>query len=84
MPYDHTKSKLDDVLNYMYKEKDTLASMKSSQEKFGAYPEVNGGSPVNGTLNETIAKLNAELEEQANAPTTTVTTHKVPSRRFSI
>jgi len=82
--YDHTKSKVDDVLKYVYEEKDTPSSMKSSQGKFDAYPEVNGGSPVNSTLSETIAKLNAELEEQSNAPTTTVTTHKVPSRRFSI
>jgi len=82
--HDHTKSKVDDILKYVYEEKDTLASMKSSQGKFGVYPEVNGGSPVNSTLNKTIAKLNAELEELANAPTTTVTTHKVPSRRFSI
>ena len=82
--YDHAKRKFDDVLKYVYEEKDTLATMKSSQEKFGAYQEVNGGSPVDGTLNNTIATLNAKLAEQAKTPTTIVTAYKVPSRRLSI
>ena len=77
--YDFTKSKVDDVLKYVDTKKDTLAPMKSSQLKFNAYPEVNGESPVNNTLDETVAKLNAELEDDANAPTTT-TTYEVPSR----
>ena len=63
--YEYAKMKFDDVLKYVYEEKDTLATMKSSHERFGAYPEVNGGSPVDGTLNDTIATLNAELAEQA-------------------
>ena len=41
---------------------------------------MNGGSPVNNTLNETVAKLNEELENDANAPTTTTTTYEVPNR----
>ena len=78
--YDFTKSKVDDVLKYVDTKKDTLAPMKSSQQKFNAYPEVNGESPVNNTLDETVAKLNAELEDNANAAPTTMTTYEVPSR----
>ena len=76
--------KFDDVLKYVYEEKDTLATMKSSHERFGAYPEVNGGSPVDGTLNDTITTLNAELAEQAKTPTTIVTAYKVPSQKLFI
>ena len=63
--------------------KNTLATMKSSHERFGTYPEVNGRFPVDGTLNDTIATLNAELAEQAKTPTTPVTAYKVPSQSLS-
>ena len=41
---------------------------------------MNGESPVNNTLDETVAKLNAEFKDDDNAAPTTTTTHEVPRK----
>ena len=38
----HTIKKIGELLAYLYKEKDTLPTMKSSLAKFNSYPEMNG------------------------------------------
>ena len=54
--YAFTKTKVDAVLTYVDTYKDVLPPMKSSQLKFNTYPEMNGESPINNTLDETAHK----------------------------
>ena len=84
--YAHATTKIDELLKHVYVEKHTLATTKLSHKRSGTYPEVNGGSPVDNTLNDTIVTLNAELVSHAKPPPTTAaaTAYQVPSQRLSI
>ena len=82
--YAHATTKFDELLKHVYEAKHTLATMKSSHKRFGTYPEVNGGSPIDDIMNNTIATLNAELAEQAKPSPTIVTVYQIPSQRISI
>ena len=82
--YSHTSKKLEELLAYLDKEKDTLPTMISSLEKFNSYPEMNGGSPVTESLRAKVAALELELASQSVPPmttTTTTTTYSPPAKK---
>ena len=62
--YPHTTKEIGELLAYLYKEKDTLPTMKSSLAKFNSYLEMNGGPPITESLSAQVVALELELESQ--------------------
>ena len=58
----HATKKIGELLAYLYKEKDTLSTMKSSLARFNSYPEINGGPQITESLSAQIEALELELE----------------------
>ena len=78
--YSHKSKKLEELLAYLDKEKETIPTMILSLEKFNSYPEMNGGSPVTESLRAKVAALELELASQSVPPMTT-TTYSPPAKK---
>ena len=81
--YSHTSKKVEELLTYLDKEKDTLLTMISSLEKLNSYPEMNGEPPVKESLRAKVAELDIKLISHPVPPMTT-TTYSPPAAKKRI
>ena len=79
--HSHTIKKILELISHLKKEKDALATMRSSLAKFKSYLEMNGGPPITESLSDQIAALELEFTSQ---PVPSITTEYIPPAKTCI